>query len=89
MKKLTFITQDDGMKRSAAEVLEKRLRELTAADPLRVAAVAELRKDAVRPLIEILGSSVSSSQLILKAIVILIAILDGGISNALVYLTLY
>lgn len=65
------------MKENAAGVLEKTLKSLLVTDTSRVATVEELRKDGIRPLAEILSSTTANHSLILKAIVILIAILNG------------
>lgn len=62
-------------------MLESTLRGLPATDPARVAAADELRKNGVRPLVEILASpSITNTQLLLRAVVLLIATLNGASS---------
>lgn len=70
------------MKFNVASALESTLRGLPTSDPTRMAAVEELRTNGIRPLVEILASKVVNEQLILKAIAILLAIMNGTFTNS-------
>ncbi|ELR16589.1 Armadillo/betacatenin-like repeat domain containing protein [Acanthamoeba castellanii str. Neff] len=69
--------RDEGMKLAAASVLEKKVCGVLATDVARVSAVEELTKNGLRPLVEILTATASSTQLLYKTVVILIAIFNG------------
>ena len=65
------------MKLAAASVLEKKVCGVLATDVARVSAVEELTKNGLRPLVEILTATASSTQLLYKTVVILISIFNG------------
>jgi hypothetical protein len=65
------------MKLAAASVLEKKVCGVLATDVARVSAVEELTKNGLRPLVEILTATASSTQLLYQTVVILIAIFNG------------